>query len=288
MIYCIYKIEHAGSSCWPGKPGAQGEKVAEIPWMFWLTCAVAVVEPVLGPWATLQRHPLIACCTADAKKMQKVLDPSWNVWEGWTAECTWVKTGTFTEHCLVADAQLPTRSISFSVPGHGSVLGVMKGGILEGVWFLACAALEHIIFVAITLNQCPLLWLITAYFLISKTWNVIMWWPLGWAAGSCYLGQLAARQAALGDELVPHWWAAGIWVWADGQGAFVCPASCPAPLRAGTECCTRVVAPESRQGRITAGLGNTPWGGRRGRAGRRRSTPASPEGIPIKQHYYPH
>lgn len=42
--------------------------VAEIPWMHWLTYAVAVVEPVLSACTTIQCHHLIACCTADAKK----------------------------------------------------------------------------------------------------------------------------------------------------------------------------------------------------------------------------
>lgn len=68
MIYCIYKIEHAGFSCWPGKPDAQGERVAEIPLMFWPTYAVVIVEPVLSPCNTIQCHHLIACCTAGAKK----------------------------------------------------------------------------------------------------------------------------------------------------------------------------------------------------------------------------
>jgi len=41
---------------------------------------------------------------------------------------------------------------------------------------------------------------------------------------------------------------------------------------------------ESRQGRISAAFGCTPS---RGKERQRRSTSASPEGIPIKQHYYP-
>lgn len=123
MIYCIYKIEHAGFSCWPGKPDAQGVKVAEISWVLWLIVFVAVVEPVLSPWATLQCHHLIACCTADVKKMQKVLEPSWNGCGGWTAEGSWVKTGTFTEHCLVADAQLPTGFSLFVGPRTWKCVG---------------------------------------------------------------------------------------------------------------------------------------------------------------------
>lgn len=179
MIYCIYKIEHAAFSCWPGKPDAQGEKVAEVPWMLWLTYAVAVVEPVLSPWATLQCHPLIACCTADAKKkiikMQKVLEPSWNVCGGWTAESTWVKTGTFTEYYLVADAQLPTV-FSLCWSQDMKVCWVWwKREFWKVSGFLARAALKHVIFAAMTVNQCPFFGLIIAFFLNIKTWNAIMW-----------------------------------------------------------------------------------------------------------------